>query len=248
MKLIYGLFGVFISFNCLSQSTTVLDESRNRVIPIKLYQPTNADKCTVELKCPVVFLSAGYGILHTEYSFLAEEFSQSGYLTVAIGHEIPNDPPLSVSGNLFETRSENWIRGSNTLEFIRDYLVNDYKHFNFDNILLVGHSNGGDISSWLANESKSYISGVITLDHRRVALPRTSKIKVLSIRGSDYPADKDVLPSLKEQKKYGSCVIKIDGSKHNDMWDKGPELLKKKIIDIVKSHLSGQSCQQLRST
>lgn len=247
MKFIHGLLLILISFNCLSQSTTVLDKSRNRVIPIKFYQPANADKCTVELKCPVVFLSVGYGILHTEYSFLAEEFSQRGYLTVAIRHEIPSDPPLSVTGSLFETRSENWIRGSNTLEFIRDYLVKDYKNFNFDNILLVGHSNGGDISSWLGNEGKSYISGVITLDHRRVALPRTSAIKVLSIRGSDFPADKDVLPTLKEQEQYGSCVIKIDGSKHNDMWDKGPELLKKKIIDIFKNHLDGQSCQQLQS-
>ena len=41
-------------------------------------------------------------------------------MVVAIGHELPNDPPLSVSGNLYETRSENWSRGAVTLDFIRN--------------------------------------------------------------------------------------------------------------------------------
>lgn len=248
MKFIHGLLLILVSFNCFSQSTEVLDESRNRIIPIKFYYPVNAGKCSVKLKCPVVILSSGYGVPHTGYSFLAEQFSQRGYLTVAIRHELPNDPPISVTGNLFVTRSKNWIRGSKTLEFIRDYLIKDYHNFNFEKILLVGHSNGGDISSWLGNEGKSFISGIITLDHRRVPLPRTSEIKVLSIRASDFSADKDVLPTLKEQGQYGSCVVKINDSKHNDMWDKGPESLKEKINAIVENHLNGQSCHQLQSS
>lgn len=246
MKFINGLIWALASFSCFSQSIDVLDESRNRTIPIKIYNPVNADKCFVESKCPVVILSAGYGIPHTKYSFLVEQFNERGYLTVAIRHELPNDPPLSTSGNLFKTRSENWIRGANTLEFIRDYLIIDYQNYDFDNLLLVGHSNGGDISSWLGNEGKTYISGIITLDYRRVPLPRNSAIKVLSIRASDFPADKDVLPTVTEQSEYGSCVVKIDASKHNDMWDKGPETLKNRIVSLVKYHLDGVSCKQLK--
>ena len=107
MKFINGIIWALASFSCFSQSIDVLDESRNRTIPIKIYNPANADKCSIKSKCPVVILSAGYGIRHTKYSFLAEQFSEHGFLTMAIRHELPSDPPLSISGNLFETSSEN---------------------------------------------------------------------------------------------------------------------------------------------
>ena len=81
----------------------------------------------------------------------------------------------------------------------------------------MGHTNGGDISLWLGNEGKAYISGIITLDHRRVPLPRDSALKVLSIRASDFPADKGVLPTAPEQSEHGSCVVKVDGSRGDDI-------------------------------
>ena len=246
MKLLNGILLVFVSFNVFSQTTNIEDNARDRVIPVKLYYPENIEKCTVELRCPVVFLSAGYGMLHTDYSFLAEQFSLLGYLTIAIKHELPGDPALSVTGNLYETRSENWIRGSKTLEVVRDKLIQKLHEFNFDSLILVGHSNGGDIASWLGNQGRGFISDIITLDHRRVPLPKTSKIKVISIRASDYLADIGVLPTPKEQVKYGSCVVKIEDSKHNDFWDGGSTSLKNIVLSIVKGHLNNLSCQQLK--
>jgi len=224
---------------------TVYDESRDRSIPIQISSPTSEEQCSEFQKCPVALLSAGYGVSHTKYSFLSKRLNQLGYMVVAIGHELESDPPLSVSGDLYETRSENWMRGAKTLDFVKHSLEPTYPNYNFSNLLLIGHSNGGDISSWLANEGKDYIEIVITIDHRRVPLPRNKDIGVLSIRGSDYPADDGVLPSQKESEKYGMCVRKIPKSRHNDMTDYGPAWLKDEINSAVDSYVKGLGCEKL---
>lgn len=163
-------------------------------------------------------------------------------MVVAIGHELDGDPPLSVSGDLYETRIENWSRGAKTLDFLKHNLQAVYRNYNFDGLLLIGHSNGGDISSWLTNEGINYIHSVITLDHRRVPVPREENVNVLTIRGGDFPADEGVLPSKGESTQYNICVKKIPGSRHNDMSDYGPKPLKDKIANIVVNYLKGKSC------
>ena len=221
------------------------DESRSRAIPIEITFPNNIELCSTDSKCSVAFLSAGYGVSHLKYTFLSEELNQLGYLVIAIGHELPNDPALSITGNLYETRSENWSRGAKTLNFLQISLSERFKEYDFEKLLLIGHSNGGDISAWLGNEHKNYIQRIITLDHRRVPLPRHSNYQILSIRASDFPADKDVLPTVVEQEKYGSCVVNIPNAKHNDISDFGPGWLKEKIRLLVNGHLSGLSCFEL---
>ncbi|TRY32127.1 alpha/beta hydrolase [Aliiglaciecola sp. M165] len=220
----------------------ILDNNRDRTIPIEITAPSTDFDCSIDSKCAVVFLSAGYGVPHTKYKFLAKTFSKLGYLVVAIGHELPSDPPLSVSGDLFQTRAENWIRGAETLKVVRNQLRTSYLDFDFDNLVLAGHSNGGDISAWLLRESPLFVSQIITLDHRRVPLPRTKDVKVLTIRASDFEADNGVLPTHTEQTEFGSCVVKIDNSRHNDMSDFGPALLKLQIQKVVTQWLSVRSC------
>ena len=173
---------------------------------------------------------------------MTNEFNQLGYLVVTIGHELPGDPPLSVSGNLFETRSENWVRGAKTIGFLKLKVSNRLERYDLEKLVLVGHSNGGDISSWFSHEHSSDIKSLITLDHRRVPLPRKNNIRILSIRASDFPADKGVLPSETDQGKNDSCIVKIANAKHNEMTDFGPEWLKEKIRVLVRNYLSGHSC------
>ncbi|EKE86994.1 alpha/beta hydrolase [Idiomarina xiamenensis] len=242
MKLLTLFASLF--FSALSFAGDKLyDESRDRHIPIEVSYPNQNEHCNQAQKCSVALLSAGYGVSHTKYTFLSDHLNQLGYMVVAIGHELENDPPLSVSGNLYEARSENWMRGSETLEFIKYRLAPTYQHYNFNDLLLIGHSNGGDISSWLANADKDYIVTLITLDHRRVPLPRRKGINVLSIRGSDYPADEGVLPSKKEAKKYSMCVKEIPESRHNDMTDYGPKWLKDEITNVIDNFLNGTGCR-----
>ena len=221
----------------------VYDESRDRHIPIEVTHPLEKEQCNETQKCPVALLSEGYGVSHTKYTFLSEQLNQLGYMVVAIGHELENDPPLSVSGNLYETRSENWMRGAETLNFIKNRLASTYQNYNFNDLLLIGHSNGGDISSWLANAGKNYIDTVITLDHRRVPLPRRKDVNVLSIRGSDYPADDGVLPSPREAREYSMCVTEIPKSRHNNMSDYGPQWLKDEINRVIDNFINGTGCR-----
>lgn len=246
-KCLKGLLLLSASINFTALADVITDTSRERHIPIEISHPIQAEVCKAELPCPVAFISAGYGVSHSNYQFIASLFKQKNYMVVAIGHELPNDPPLSVSGNLYETRSENWSRGAVTLDFISNNLKARFKNYDFDNLTLVGHSNGGDISAWLANEGKDYIQDIITLDHRRVPLPRRGDVKVLSIRASDFPADKGVLPSVSEQQKFGSCVVTIPKARHNDMEDEGPEWLKTKINALIEGFLEENSCAQLAS-
>ncbi|WP_394223210.1 alpha/beta hydrolase [Alteromonas gracilis] len=224
----------------------VLDEARSRSIPIDISHPTHSERCTLKARCSVAFISAGYGVPHDKYEFLVDTFNKLGFLSVAIAHELPQDPELSREGNLYETRSENWIRGAATLDFLLHNLKGKFTEYDFDSIVLVGHSNGGDISSWLANENPSFIASVITLDNRRVPLPRNENIKVFSIRGSDFPADRGVLPSEREVSEYDICVVKIPQSKHNDMSDFGPHWLKKKISKLVERYIKDAACASLK--
>lgn len=245
MKYLYGFIVLAFVLVGHADAMTVYDPSRDRKIPLEISYPLDATGCTVGTPCPVAFVSAGYGVPHTAYSFLVSQLNRLGYLVVAVGHELPGDPPLSVKGDLYQTRSENWRRGANTLVFLQQTLKPRYPSYDFNALLLVGHSNGGDISAWLVNEGKAYVKAIITLDHRRVPLPRKKDIGVLSIRASDFPADKGVLPSEQEQQQYGSCVVKIPQAKHNDMSDYGPPWLKQRISALVKDYLSGQPCDEI---
>ncbi|MCE0761124.1 hypothetical protein LWH94_18265 [Marinobacter sp. G11] len=244
MKYLKVILAAFMFVAGAVSAEEIQDKSRNRSIPVEISYPSNISNCTVEKKCPVAFLSAGYGVAHTKYIFLTEQLAELGYMVVAIRHELPEDPALSVEGNLFESRSENWIRGARTLNFLKDELESRYPNYAFNELLLVGHSNGGDISAWLGNEENLYVKSIITLDHRRVPLPRKKEISILSIRGSDFPADKGVLPTVQEDADYDICVIKIPESKHNDMSDDGPDWLKGKIAELVKNYINGVGCNE----
>ncbi len=254
MKYLQGLIAALIlSTPALATSPSnseksIYDQYRDRHIPIAVTQPVKAKTCSPEQQCPVAFLSAGYGVAHSKYTFLAQQLSELGYLVVAIAHELPQDPPLSTKGNLFETRSENWQRGADTLDFLQKTLANDFPGFDFDSLLLVGHSNGGDISAWLANEGKPYVDSIITLDHRRVPLPRDRGIKILTLRGSDFPADKGVLPSSGEVNSHRICVVKIPESRHNDMSDYAPDWLKQEMLALIVQFLNHGECNMEDTT
>lgn len=238
---------LFLSILILGLSTfadaqTLFDPSRQREIPVDIRSAKHQNQCSVKTPCPVAFISAGYGVPHTQYQFLSRLFSDQGYLVVAIGHELPTDPPLAVTGKFIETRAENWIRGSQTLTFVKTALAPRYPAYNFDRITLVGHSNGGDVSTWLVSESPEYIEALITLDHRRVPLPRVHGVKMLSIRASDFRADEGVLPSDTEKQTFDMCIVTLPDARHNDLSDYGPKSLLIQISMIIDKWLDQTVC------
>lgn len=224
-----------------TESAALFDASRERQIPLELYFPAQEHRCTRKSPCSVAFLSQGYGVRHTDYSFVANALAASGYLVVAIQHDLPSDPAISKTGDLVANRTPMWQRGVENLRFVRDSLSRTYTEFDWPRLGLIGHSNGGDLSALAVQESPALAATLVTLDNRRYPLPRNPAVKVLSIRGSDFPADSGVLPAV-EETGAGTCIATIAGSRHNDMNDHGPTDLQSEINTLLLSFLEDGRC------
>ncbi|MFC0676298.1 hypothetical protein ACFFGH_00350 [Lysobacter korlensis] len=224
------------------EAITLVDRSRARHVSVRLHFPVEASPCLAQRSCPVAFISPGYGIPHTRYSFIADTLAAQGYLAVAIQHDLPSDPPLNSKGDLVTIRTPAWQRGAENLRFAKAELSRLYPDHDWSALTLIGHSNGGDISSLLLRDTPGFATGLITLDHRRVPLPRSSSLKVLSIRASDFEADPGVLPSEPEVASTGICIVEIPGSRHNDMTDDGPQPLKAQINTLISRFIRTGGC------
>lgn len=82
------------------------------------------------------------------------------------------------------------------------------------------------------------VEKIITLDNRRMSLPKTKKIKVYSLRSSDQPADDGVLPSEKELKMYDIKIIKLENTTHNEMDDNANVSQRKEIQNYIFNFLN----------
>ena len=94
------------------------------------------------------------------------------------------------------------------------------------------------MTALFAHKHPALVSKIITLDNRRMALPRTRKPRVYSLRSSDQPADEGVLPTGEEQKKYRMTVIKLPATIHNDMDNDATEPQRKEIIGYIMQFLA----------
>lgn len=247
MKYISAILISILSISVNAEDMTIWDSVRKRPIPIEINFPIKADNCTSQKRCQVVFISAGYRVPFKKYKFITNSLNEVGYMTVAIDHELPNDPPLSRTGDLYQTRIENWKRGANTIKYLKGKLESRFPAYNFNKLTLVGHSNGGDISAWLSNNNTDYIHQLITLDSKRVPLPKNNNIKVLSIRSPEYPTASGVLPTTEEQKLYGSCIVHIPESTHMDFTDFGVDNVQQKTIKAIQGFLKSQNCITLNA-
>jgi predicted dienelactone hydrolase len=221
---------------------TLQDQARQRTIPVELSFP--AAPCTTA-PCPVALLSAGYGIGHKEYHFLVEELNRSGWLVVSVEHQLPTDAKLDRNGDLLAQMKPMRRRGVANLRFVQDTLSKSHPGYDWRHVTLIGHSLGGDISAERASEGDATITRLVTLDSRRAALPRSSAVKVLSIRAGDTQADPGVLPDAQEQKQYGTCIVKLPDAKHNEMYDGGGAELKAAINRITQAFLGKGTCEAL---
>ena len=108
----------------------------------------------------------------------------------------------------------------------------DFKH-----ITLIGHSNGGDMTALFPQKYPDIVDKIITLDNRRMPLPRSNQPKVYSLRSSDQVADEGVLPTVEEQKKYSIKIIKLPNTIHNDMNDNANTIQREEIRKYVLGFL-----------
>lgn len=205
-------------------------------VPVVYHAPANASACTAKDACPVTMLSPGYGLSGTDYSFIIEHLTAKGYLVVALqdsagGKKLDPAAPKAEQLRALARESVKSLSEAITEGMAR------YPAFDWQHLLLIGHSLGGDSSALFAGENTKRVSNLITLDNRRIALPRSPDIHVLTIRAGDTTADAGVLPNESERSQFGTCVVRIDHSRHNDMQDGGSAQLKASIIGVIDTFL-----------
>lgn len=217
---------------------TLLDRKRNREIPIAIYQIKDLKKSN---KIPIIF-SHGYGENNgkdylRDYTYLTEFLVSNNYFVISIQHELETDELLAMTGKLQETRRPNWERGAQNILFVLLEIKNKYPELKYNELSLIGHSNGGDMTILFAHKYPKLVNKIISLDNRRMELPRTSNPKIFSLRSRDYPADENVLPTEEELKKY-DITIQFTDINHNDMDNDANKTERKylttKILEYLK--------------
>ncbi len=209
-----------------SNNIQMLDPSRNRIIPIAIYQGENNDKL------PLVIINHGYGVKNTEYSFIANKLAELGYFVVSIQHVLETDNPFARTGNLFERRKPLWEQGIKNILFVIDELKKTKAHLNVDKIILIGHSHGGDIAMMFADFYPEMVSKIISLDSLRYPFPTGREIPILRLGATDTHPDDGVVPGQNVE------VILVEDVKHIDLCDRGSPFFKAEILKSIVKFLS----------
>jgi hypothetical protein len=200
-------------------------------------------------KLPVAIISHGNTVKNTEYSFLANVFAARGYLVASVQHDLPTDAPLTtMEGSLYVGRLKVYERGEANILFAIEELRKIQPNADYDHLTLVGHSNGGDISMFFAQQHPELVRRVVTLDNLRVPFVTDDKsLKILSFRSHDehFKADPGVLPSDKRARESGIDIVRTE-AQHTDMSDRGPDSVKESIQSSLDKFLSDAATSDLR--
>lgn len=220
----------------------VSDQVRGRMIPVAIY--IRPDLEAAQARMMPVILNHGYdqnrGKAYLDYSYLAIALAQSGYFVVSIQHEQQDDSLISMTPPFRETRRTNWERGSANILTVLQWLRMTYPSHYYPKLSLIGHSNGGDIAALFTSIHPELVHKLITLDNRRMPLPRTSEPMIYSLRSSDMPADDEVLPANVSGVTENVRLEFLKRCKHNDMDNSGSRRQHKVIVRFVKEFLADE--------
>jgi hypothetical protein len=186
-----------------------------------------------------------YGIAPSKYGFVAGILVAEGYLVLSLQHDLPGDAPLGQSGNVYRSRRPVWERGAANIRFVLSEIERRYPRIYSRHILLIGHSNGGDISTLFAALYPTDIAMVITLDHRRMPIPRSANPRFLSIRADEFMADPGVLPTVEERKRFGIQVESLKNTRHADLCDDGRDEMRQVISRLILKFLRTEATEPL---
>ena len=213
----------------------LFDSARQRAVPVVLYRPAH-NHSVAGLK-PAI-LSHGYGGRNTDYSFVARTLVAHGYVVASIQHELRTDAPMPTVGNVRATRQPFWERGVQNILFVRQALRRKYPGIELSELLLVGHSKGGDTAMLFAEEHPALVHLVISLDNCRMPFPRAVRPRVLSLRSSDQVADPGVLPTPAEQAQFGTTLVPLQNTAHNEMSDGATKAQQQEMSAVIARFLA----------
>jgi hypothetical protein len=217
----------------------LFDVARSRSVPVDLY--VRRDKAMAALtgmtQLPVAIVSHGNTIGSGEYSFICDTLAARGYLVASIQHDLPTDAPISMKGYPYVGRLSAYERGAANIDFVIGELKKSWPNADYGKLVLVGHSNGGDIAVFYAAAHADTVSRVVTLDNLRVPLEFV-RGRLLSFRSSGGPfkPDPGVIPSEADRAKDGVDVVMTDAP-HEDLSDRGPDSLKSRITNALSKFL-----------
>jgi len=231
------------------ETLSLFDATRQRPISVDLAVRRDYEmKANNGLwKLPVAIISNGNTVRNTEYSFLANVLAARGYLVASIQQDLPSDPPLMTRvGQPYVGRHAVYLRCEANILFVLGELQRLQPHADYDHLTLVGHSNGGDVSMYVAKQHPELVSKVITLDNLRVPFVLSDRMKILSFRSKDpnFKTDPGVLPPP-EKAKPGGIDIVDTGALHTDLSDRGPQSVKEKIQETLDRFLKDSDASDL---
>lgn len=244
-----GQYFVVSKFAIHHATQTWFDASRQRPITVEVAVRRDYEtKANLSLwKLPLAIISNGNTVKATEYSFLANVLAARGYLVASIQQDLPSDPPLMTQvGQQYVGRREVYIRCEANILFVLAELKKRHENADYDHVTLVGHSNGGDVSMYVAHQHPELVSKVITLDNLRVPFVLSDRMKILSFRSKDpnFVTDPGVLPSPEEAKARGIDIVHT-GAQHTEMSDRGPDSVKQKIQETLDRFLRDSASSSL---
>lgn len=217
---------------------TLFDKARNRKVPVAYFNQKTRNKIS---KQRVVIFSHGYGANkggdYLIYSYLTKNLATKGYFVASIQHELPTDEMIPSDGKPQIVRMPFWKRGTENILFVLNELKKSHPELDYEHITLIGHSNGGDMTALFATQHPDLVYKIITMDNRRMYLPKTSSPKIYTLRSNDYPADEGVLPSDEEQRKF-RIVVQPTHINHGNMDDKANDQEKKTLNSYIEGYLS----------
>jgi hypothetical protein len=244
--------GAYFSFSHWAirhETLNLFDQSRNRPIAVDLAVRRDAEiKAEAGMvTLPVAIISHGNTVKNTEYSFLANVLAARGYLVASIQHDLPGDAPLMTNqGSLYVGRLGVYERGEKNIFFALNELKKVEPNADYDHLTMVGHSNGGDISMFFAQQHPELVRRVVTLDNLRVPFVTSGFAKILTFRSKDpqFKTDPGVLPDPKVANQAGIEIVDT-GAQHTEMSDRGPDSVKARIQSTLDQFLSEDANSKL---
>jgi pimeloyl-ACP methyl ester carboxylesterase len=223
------------------------DVSRRRQVPVSVYLPKKADGLL-----PTIVFGPGYQgqedvqkeeLVYKKYTYLAEYFTDKGYAFVSIQHDVFGDvdglEKVDPDAIQDEARRHLYIRGEANIMFALAQLEQQNLPLRLDNLILSGHSNGGDIAKYFANQHPDRVHSVILFDARRARLRPISPLPVLMFEADDTTTDVGVIAEPAQENNamranLDLTVIKPSSALHASYIDSEiTEPLKKKIFSAL---------------
>ncbi len=214
------------------------DSARGRAIPLQWYAP-NANVC--RQFCPVIVFGSGYRIAAKQYSLLAQYWASRGYLVLVLQHDLSSDELMPDSGNLQQDRQLYWQRGLANLRYVLQQAHQQWPGADWAGLVLAGHSQGGDIATLYARQYPQQVATLISLDHRRVALPNQPGLRWMTLRSNDQQADPGVVPE--QTATAQACVLSLADVSHQHMTDLGGYRKNAELAQAVLRFLVLRQCR-----